>query len=129
VRCIRDGGFRDVQEAFQAPVLFGVTDVERNLAAQAVVVLALVGGEFQVAAQEDDRRPGVRLQVGLDADDDMERVRELLVEPGGLVEAGLDRAFDGGGWEIPIRAGAVIQRAAVRATWATPGIRAFVGPI
>jgi hypothetical protein len=129
VRCIRDGGVGDVHEVFQAPVLCGVTDVALNLEAQAVVVLELVVGEFQVAAEEDDRGPGVRMQVGLDDDDDMQRVRERFVEQWGLVEAGLDGAFDGGGFERHSRDVAVIQLAAIRATWATPGRRACVGPI
>lgn len=129
VRCLRDGGCGDVHEVFQAPVVFGLTAVDRNLEAQAVVVLELVGGEGQVAAEEDDMRPGVRLQGGLDDDDDRQRVRALLVEPWGLVEAGREGAFDGGGFELLLRAVAVLQLTAIRATWATPGIHACVGHI
>jgi hypothetical protein len=127
VRGISNGGFGDVPEVFQAPVLFGGAAVELNLEAQAVIVLALVVGEFQVAAEEDDMRPSVRLPVSLDDDDDIQRVRALFVEPWGLVEAGLEGAFDGGGFAIPSREIAVIQLAAILATWATPGLRAFVG--
>jgi hypothetical protein len=66
------------------------------------------------------------MPVGLDDDDDMQRVRERFGEQWGLVEAGLNGAFDGGGVEIHIRDVAVIQLSAILAMWATPGIRAFV---
>lgn len=70
-----DGGFGDVHEVCQAPVLLGVTAVELDLKAQAVVVPQLVIGELPVAAEQDDLRPGVRLQVRFDEDDDSERLR------------------------------------------------------
>jgi hypothetical protein len=70
---------------------------------------------------------GVRLQVSLDEHDPMQRVRELLVEQVGLVQAGLDRAFNRGGLELLLREAAVIPLAALLALWATPGIRACVG--
>jgi hypothetical protein len=127
VRGMSDSGIGDVHEVVPSPVLLGVTEVEHQLEAQAAVVLELMVGEFQVAAEEDDRRPGVCMQVGLADADDIQRVRERLVEPWGLVEAGLDGACDGGGVEIHSRDVAVIQLAAILATWATPSIRAFVG--
>ena len=72
---------------------------------------------------------GLCLQGGFDEDDHIQRVWELLVEERGLIEAGLDRAVNGGGLERPLWDAAGIQLAAVRAMWATPSIRAFVGYI
>jgi hypothetical protein len=68
--------------------LFGVTEGARHLEAQAVVGLELVGGECHGAAEEDDMRPGVRMPVGRDDEDAIQRVRERVVEPWGLLEGG-----------------------------------------
>jgi hypothetical protein len=46
----------DVHAVFQTPVLFGIPDVQLDLASQALVVHQLVRGEAQGTAQQDDMR-------------------------------------------------------------------------
>ena len=87
---IGDASGGDVHEVFQTPVLFGVTEVELDLEAQAVVVPQRVVGELQVTAEQDDMCLGLRVQIRLDDDDHVQRLCELFVQQLGLVDAGLE---------------------------------------
>jgi|SRR5882724_1140369 len=118
---IGDASGGDVPEVFQTPVLFGVTEVELDLEASAVVVPQRVVGELQVTAEQDDMCLGWRVQIRLDDDDNVQRWCELFVQQLGLVDAGLEVILNGRGFERLLRNAAVIQLTARRAMWANTG--------
>jgi len=124
-----DGCGGDVQEVFHAPGLFGSADIPLDRAAQAVVIPPQVRGKISGAAAADDLRPGMRVSGPLHDEDDMPGVRALLVQPLGLVDAGLEGAFHGRGFARRLWQAAVIQLAASRAMWATTSRQARVGPV
>ena len=62
-------------EVFQAPVLFGIPEVELDLEPQAIVVHEWRVGQFQVTAEQDDMGTGLGAQVGLGDDDDIQGLR------------------------------------------------------
>ena len=72
---------------------------------------------------------GLGAQVRLHDDDDIQRVRELLMEQLCLVEAGLDVPLDRGLFEVWHRDVVVIDLVAILAMGAPPGIGAGVGEV
>ena len=77
-------------------MLFGVTEVELDLETEAVVVNQRVVGQLQVAAEQDDMRPGAHLQGSLDDDHDVQQLVKLFMKQFCLINAGLDVFFDTG---------------------------------
>jgi hypothetical protein len=118
-----------VHEVFQAPGLFGVPHVTLDLETQALVVPQRVVGDLLVAAEQDTMSPGVRLQVHLDDDDDIQRVCECLVEQWRLVQTGLDVPLHRGLFEVLGRDVGVLPLAAIRAMRPPPGIGASGGEV
>ncbi len=74
-------------------------------------------------------RPGRGLQVGFDEDDDMQRLRELLVPQFSLVKAGSDVAFHGCRFEILLWPVAIIHLAPLLAMGTPTGIGTIVGQV
>ena len=72
---------------------------------------------------------GLGAQVGLGDDDDIQRLRELLVEQLRLVQTGLDVPLHRGLFEVLPREVVVIHLAAILAMGAPPGIGAGVGEV
>ena len=85
VRRIGDPGGGDMHKVFQPPGLFGVPKVKLDLAPSAVVVHEGSRGPWQITAEQDSMRLGLGTQIGLDHDDDIQRMRELFVEQLGLI--------------------------------------------
>jgi hypothetical protein len=100
-----------------------------DLEPQTVVVHKESGNQGEVTAEENNMSVSLGAPIGLDEDDDIQRLRELFMEQLRLVEPGLDLALYGGRdkvlhWEVVIR-----YFAAILATGAPPGIRAGVGKV
>src|SRR3989442_2976933 len=72
---------------------------------------------------------GLRVQVCLRNDDDIQRLREFLVEQLRLVQAGLDVPLHEGLFEIWLRDVVVMHLVAILAPWAPPSIRSCVGEV
>ena len=83
----------------------------------------------QVTAEQDDMGAGLGAQVRLRDDDDIQRVRELLMEQLRLVQAGLDVPLHRGLFEVWHRDVVVIDLVAILAMGAPPGIGAGVGEV
>src|SRR5215475_14804776 len=99
IRRIGDPCGGDVHEVFQAPVLFGIPKVKLNLEPQAIIVHEVGIGEVRVTTEQDDMSPRLGAKIGLGDDDDIQRLRVLLVEYAHLVQAGLDVPLNGGLFE------------------------------
>src|SRR2546426_10167398 len=72
---------------------------------------------------------GLRAQVGLDDDDDIQWVHELLVEQLRLVQTGLDVPFHGGLFEVLRWHVGIVHLAAILTPGPSPGIGAGVGEV
>src|SRR5262249_33565192 len=90
IRRIRDSRGGDIHEVFQAPVLFSVSKVKLDLEPQTVIVHEWCVCQGQITTEQNDVGTGLGAQVSLDDDDDIQWLRELLVEQWHLVQAGLD---------------------------------------
>jgi hypothetical protein len=107
IRRIRDSRGSDIHEVFQAPVLFSISKVKLDLEPRAIIVHEGCVRQGQVTAKQNDMGTGLGAQVGLGDDDDMQGVRELLMEQLHLVQAGLDvplhgRLFEVLRWEVVV---------------------------
>jgi hypothetical protein len=100
-----------------------------DLKPQTVIVHKWRVGEFQVTAEQEDMGVGLCAQVGLDDDDDMQRLRELLVQQVRLVYARLDLSFYGCLLEVLRWHVGIIHLATVLATRPPSGIGAGVGEV
>ena len=80
IRRIRDARGGDIHEVFQAPGLLSVSQVHLALAAQTIIVHKGCRREGQGTAAQHDMGTGFGAHVRRDAADDMQGVRELLVE-------------------------------------------------
>src|SRR5439155_6071207 len=120
IRRIGDPGGGDVHEVFQAPVLFGIPEVQLNLEPSPIIVYEGRVRQVQVTAEQDDMGAGLGVQVRLRNDDDMQRLRAFLGEQLRLGEAGLDVPVHGGVVEIRLWEVVVINLAAIRATGTAP---------
>src|SRR5712691_2943027 len=72
---------------------------------------------------------GLSVQVGLGDDDDIQRLRELLVEQLHLVQAGLEVPLHGGLFEVLHREVVVIYLVAILATGTSSGIGTGAGEV
>ena len=70
----------DIHEVFQAPVLLSVSKVKLDLKPQTIIVDKGCLREVQATAEQHDMGTGLGAQVRLDDDDDIQELRELLVE-------------------------------------------------
>src|SRR5262249_60826481 len=89
IRRIRDSRWADLHEVFQAPVLFSVSKVKLDLEPQTVIVHEWCVCQGQITTEQNDVGTGLGAQVSLDDDDDIQWLRELLVEQWHLVQAGV----------------------------------------
>ncbi len=69
-----------VHEIFQPPVLFSIAEGEFDLESQAVIVDEFVGGQRQIATEQDDMPVLVRAVINLLDDDHIQWLRKLLVQ-------------------------------------------------
>ena len=130
VRRIGDSAWHGVHEVFQAPMLFGVTEVELDLETEAVVVNQRVVGQLQVAAEQDDMRPGARrLQGSLDDDHDVQQLVKLFMKQFCLINAGLDVFFDTGLLQVLAGNTTIVEFIVIFARWPVTAVGAFVGEI
>ena len=67
MRRIGDPCGGDVHEVFQAPVLFGIPEVQLNVAPQPIIVDEGRVRQVQITAEQDDMGVGLRVQVRLAA--------------------------------------------------------------
>ena len=72
---------------------------------------------------------GLRVQVGRDDDDDIQRLHERLVEQLRLVHLGLDVPLNRRGLQVVLWNVIVMHLVAILAPWASPGIGASVGEV
>ena len=110
-------------------MLFGVTEVELDLETKAVVVNQRVVGQRQVAAEQDDMRPGARLQVSLDDDHDVQWLAKPLMKQFCLIQAGLDVFFDTGLSQVLVGDTTIVEFIALLARWPVTAVGVFVGEI
>ncbi len=120
-------GRGDVHEVFQAPGLFGIPEVPRDVEPQTIIVPEECGGQGHVTAEQDDMDPGLGAQGRLAEEDDLQGLRTRRVEPWRLVQTGLEGPLHAGLFEVLSRQLVVIHRAAILATGAPTGIRTGVG--
>lgn len=71
-------------------------------------------------------RPGARLQVGFDNDDDVQRLAKLLMKQLGLIQAGLDVAFESGCLPVLVGNTAIVEFVPLCAMWPVTAVRACV---
>jgi len=74
-------------------------------------------------------RLGLRTQVGLDEEDDIQRLGKLLVQQLGLVHVGLNMPFHRGLFEVFLWHVGVIHFTAILATWPSSDIGTGVGEV
>src|SRR6266478_2352463 len=118
---IGDPSGSDVHEVFQAPVLFGIPKIKLDLEPQTIIVYEWRVRQGQVTAEQDDMGAGLGTQVRLHDDDDIQWVRELLMEHLHLVYTGLYGPLYGGLFEVLHRDVVVIDLVAILAMGASPG--------
>ena len=129
IRCIRHPGRGDVHKVFQAPVLFGIPKVKLDLEPQSIIVHEWRVRQVQITAKQDDMGASLGAQVRLRDEDDIQRLRELLMEQWHLIDTGrhvpLARGlFEVWHWEV-----VVIDLVAIRAMGAPPGVGAGGGEV
>ena len=100
-----------------------------DLESQAIVIHELRVGEFQVTAEQKDMRPCLGVQVRLGDDDDIQRLRELLMEQLRLGQASLYVPFHRRLFEVWHRDVVVIDLVAILAMGASPSIGAGGGEV
>ena len=110
-------------------MLFSVTEVELDLETEAVVVNQLVVGQLQVAAEQDDMRPGARSQVSLEDNHDVQRLAKLFMKQFCLINAALDVFFDTGPLQVLVGNTTIVEFIAIFARWPVTPIGVFVGEI
>src|SRR5215475_7134345 len=74
--------------------------VKLNLEPQTIIVHERCVRQGQVTAEQDDMGAGLGAQVALHDDDDIQRLRERLMEQGHLIDTGLYLSLDCGLFEI-----------------------------
>ena len=107
IRRICDSRGGDIHKVFQASVLFSISKVKLDLEPQTVIVHEWGERQGQVTAEQHDMGTGLGAQVGLGDNDDIQGLRELLVEQLHLVQACLDvplhgRLFEVLHWEVVV---------------------------
>ena len=75
-------------------MLFGVSEVELNLEAQAVIVDKSLIRQCQVTAEQEHMCPPLGSEMGLLDNDDIESLSKLLVQHHCLIDARLDAVVD-----------------------------------
>src|SRR5712691_757048 len=120
IRRIGHSGGGDVHKVFQAPVLFGISKVKLDLEPQTIIVHEERVRQGQVTAEQDDMGAGLGAQVRLGDDDDIQGLRELLMEQLCLVYTGLYMSFHSGFFEVLRWEVVVIHLVAILALGASP---------
>lgn len=109
IRSIVNRSLVDVHKIFQAPKLFGVTEVELDLETKAIIVDQFVESQRQVAAEKDNPGHFLSVEVGFDNDDHIEFIGDEFVPQGHLIDVGVDAIQEGGLFKIFVGDMAIIQ--------------------
>jgi hypothetical protein len=80
----------------------------------------------QVTSAQDHLRSGVRLQMGFNDDDDVQRLANLLMKPWGLIPTGLDEACELGLLQVLVGHTAIAELVPICSLWPTSLVRAGV---
>ena len=123
------GSLLDIHKVLEAPILLGIAEIELDLEAQAVIIDKLRVPQVQIAAKEHDMGAFVGLEGCFHDDDDIERLRKLLVQHLDLVHVGLDMVFDTTLFQVATWNVGSIQFAPVLATPTCTGIGPLVREI
>ena len=91
--------------------------------------MSLVVGQIEIAAEEDDMGPCLGLQVGLDDDDDIERLGEARVECNGLIDVGANALFAARFHQVLGRNGMIGDLVAVFAPWPSATVWSVVAEV
>lgn len=83
---IGNGGFFDIHEVFQPPVLFGIAEMKLDLKAEGVQAEDLSIGLFQIGTEEDGVGLDMGHQIGFQDDNHIEGKGELLVVELALID-------------------------------------------
>lgn len=100
-----------------------------DLEPQAIIVHKWCVGQVQITAKQDDMGASLGTQVGLRDDDDIQRVRELLMEQLYLIETGLQMPLDRRLLQVLHGEVVVSDLGAILATGTSSGIGAGVGKV
>ena len=112
-----------------SPVLFGVPEIKLDLEPQSIIVHEWRVHQLQITAKQDDMGTGLGAQVRLREDDDIQRLRELLMKQLHLIDTGLHVPLDSGLLEVQPGEVIVIDFVAILAMGTLPGVGAGVGEI
>jgi hypothetical protein len=127
MRRMRDPRRGDVHAVFSAPVRWSIPEVPLHVAPQPLRVHAWGRRQVPVTAPQDDLGAGGGAQGGLGEEDDLQRVRVLLLEPWPRVHAGLAIPRHGGLFEVLDGEVGVLHLGTIRATGTSPGLGAGGG--
>ena len=116
----------DIHEVLQAPLWLGVSDIELDLEAQAVIIDQLRVTQIQIAAKEHDMGAFVGREVRFHDDDDMKRLSKLCAHHLGLVDVGLDVVFHATLFQVATWDVGIVNLFAILATRASASIRSLV---
>lgn len=124
---IGHGGLSDIHKILQAPVLFGVAEIELDLEPQAVKVNHFFRREVEVGGEQND--VGLRLgrQIGFENHDDLEWEGEFFVEQGGLINLGAQAVLHALAVEVVRFHAAHIYFRAILGSWPAPRVRPAKG--
>ena len=117
VDCVGHGGFFDIHKVFQAPILFGISEIELDFEPETVIVDDGFIGEFQIAGKQIDIGKDAGLEVGLGNDDHIKDLGKLVVQHVRLIDAGLDAVFDAILDQILVWNVAVVDLLAIFLAW------------
>ena len=123
------GGRLDIHEVLQAPILLGVSEIELDLEAQAVIIDQLFVTQLQIAAKEHDMGAFVGLEVRFHDNDNIEQLSKLFVQHLDLVYVGLDVVFHTAVFQVAMRDVGIVHLFAVLAPPSSAAIRPLVREI
>lgn len=106
---IGDSVFFHIHEIFETPELFGVSEIELDLEAQAVELDDLVISLFQIRGEQNDMRLGGCLEISFDDKHHIQREVELLVDELALIHLCVQVLFRGGFFQVLVRQGVHID--------------------
>jgi hypothetical protein len=69
----------DHHEILQAPILFGIAEIELDLEAQPLIVNYLIIGKLQGTTEEHDMSNRLGFQIGFHHHDNVEQIGEFLM--------------------------------------------------
>lgn len=103
----------DIHEILQTPELLGIAEVKLDLETQRVILDDLIIRLVQVAAEEDDVSAGVGGEIGLENDDNVERLRKEFVQGSELVDIGANLLLRGALLPMALRQVGILDLVAI----------------